>query len=87
MAAAGALVLVGAVAVWRTWPASEPPVVVSTASAVQEGAGVENPPATGSGPAQVVVHVVGQVARPGVVSLPAGSRVMDAVDAAGGATA
>jgi competence protein ComEA len=32
----------------------------------------------------VTVHVVGPVARPGVVTLPAGSRVEDAVAAAGG---
>ncbi|HEY0217212.1 MAG TPA: ComEA family DNA-binding protein [Cellulomonas sp.] len=34
---------------------------------------------------EVVVHVVGQVAAPGVVVLPAGSRVADALTAAGGA--
>ncbi|GAA1758063.1 ComEA family DNA-binding protein [Nostocoides vanveenii] len=41
--------------------------------------------ASSTGP-PVIVHVVGQVARPGVVSLPAGSRVEDAVEKAGGAT-
>jgi len=35
--------------------------------------------------ADLVVHVAGAVTRPGVVVLPAGSRVVDAVDAAGGA--
>jgi len=32
------------------------------------------------------VHVVGQVRHPGVLQLPAGSRVADAVERAGGAT-
>ena len=36
--------------------------------------------------AEVVVHVVGQVLAPGVVTLPGGSRVADAVQAAGGST-
>ncbi|MFN8083487.1 MAG: helix-hairpin-helix domain-containing protein [Dermatophilaceae bacterium] len=43
----------------------------------------------GSGPdgatAQIVVHIVGQVAHPGLVTLPAGARVADAIRAAGGA--
>lgn len=33
----------------------------------------------------VVVHVTGEVGEPGVVEVPAGSRVSDAIDAAGGA--
>ncbi len=40
--------------------------------------------ATRSPTAQIVVDVVGKVHRPGVVTLPAGSRVMDAVAQAGG---
>ncbi len=36
---------------------------------------------------KVVVHVAGAVSRPGVVELPAADRVIDALDAAGGALA
>ena len=44
--------------------------------------GTTDPAAAGP----VLVHVVGHVAAPGVVELRAGSRVVDAVDAAGGLT-
>ncbi len=44
---------------------------------------------TGGGPTsdgqELLVHVVGQVATPGVVRVPAGSRVADALERAGGA--
>ena len=42
----------------------------------------ETPPVAPGGP--VVVHVAGAVASPGVVELPGGSRIVDAVEAAGG---
>jgi len=41
---------------------------------------------TGNGPQRLVVHVVGAVEAPGVVDLPSGSRVSDALEAVGGAT-
>ena len=46
------------------------------------GAGADAAPALG----EVVVHVAGEVADPGVFRLPAGSRVTDAVEKAGGVT-
>ncbi|MCJ1712628.1 ComEA family DNA-binding protein [Curtobacterium sp. VKM Ac-2922] len=49
--------------------------------------GTSGPPsgAASASATPVVVHVLGAVARSGLVSLPSGSRVADALDAAGGA--
>ena len=47
---------------------------------------VPPPPGTSAAPV-LLVHVSGKVRRPGVVELPAGSRVIDAIEAAGGARA
>ncbi|HET6967751.1 MAG TPA: ComEA family DNA-binding protein [Ornithinibacter sp.] len=60
------------------------PGTPATPTAGATGGGAVAPGATAS--AVVVVHVVGEVRRPGVQRLALGSRVQDAVDAAGGAT-
>lgn len=46
------------------------------------GGGPAAPAATG----ELVVHVIGKVRRPGVVTLQPGARVQDAIERAGGAT-
>ena len=74
-------------------PAAATPTGSAAGDAAGDAAGVSEPTdgqmppaAAGPGPgADVVVHVAGKVRRPGVVRLPAGSRVIDAVEAAGGA--
>jgi len=83
-------------------PAADPlpvpaavPAATSVATAAPPETGAASSPSSPAGapvpgstpaPAELVVHVVGRVAAPGVVRLPAGSRVVDALDAAGGAT-
>ena len=61
----------------RVEPVDRPPQVSSTASAPPVGEVADSS-------ATVVVSVVGQIVRPGLVTLPSGSRVADAITAAGG---
>ncbi len=61
----------------------EAPVIAeagSTPAAPPAAAPTQTPPPT----ATIRIHVVGEVVRPGVHSLAAGSRVADAIEAAGG---
>lgn len=79
--------LVAAGYLWRSRPDPQPvpaPGVVSPAAApgaASPGAAARTGPSGG----MATVHVAGKVRRPGVVSVPAGARVADAVEAAGGA--
>jgi competence protein ComEA len=81
-AAAIAAVLAG---LWLTRPPAPPPEVslpfATTTASLAPGSTVTTAPDV------LVVHVAGAVADPGVHELPAGSRVVDAIESAGGLTA
>jgi len=70
---AGAAALAVLFIAWRSGPREEPVPVVSASTVVSSLTATE-----------LVVAVSGQVARPGLVHLPPGSRVADAIQAAGG---
>ncbi len=80
----GAAALLALVALWLVVSGGRGSVVVDGAPS---GAGASGEPAVAdkpSGTAHLVVDVQGAVVRPGVVELPFGSRVGDAIEAAGG---
>ena len=72
--AIAALVLIAG---WSWWQGRAKPVIAAPRVEVSTPADLAG---------SVVVHVTGAVAHPGTVTLPAGSRVEDAVQAAGGPT-
>ncbi|MFE6293917.1 helix-hairpin-helix domain-containing protein [Streptomyces sp. NPDC057866] len=73
--------VVGVAPVVATSPSSVPSASAPASASVPGSA------ASGGGSAKVVVDVAGKVRRPGVLTLPAGSRVADALRAAGGVRA
>lgn len=88
-AAIGLIALAAALAMNGSGPAVIVPTDVGAVAATGEDAGSTGGPG-GLGadrpvaPTALVVHVAGAVRRPGLVTLPAGARVADAIAAAGG---
>jgi len=88
MMLAGGAAIGAIVVVMLGWPrgeavtgGAESPIIVATSSAPSASA---VPSSTTASAGVVVVDVAGLVRRPGVVELPTGSRVIDALKAAGG---
>jgi competence protein ComEA len=75
--------VIAAVGVWRERPVPEPAPVLPlvTAAAAAAPSATPSPGAA----AEVVVSVAGRVARPGLIRLPDGARVADALSSVGGA--
>ena len=89
------VVLIAAVGVWRhaatrehshTLAQSSSERAESGSASVAAGPSPSAPASAGERTDDVVVYVSGAVASPGVLTLPATSRVIDAITAAGGAT-
>ncbi|MDM4720307.1 helix-hairpin-helix domain-containing protein [Micromonospora sp. WMMA1363] len=84
LAVVAVLVVLGAgLWAWRSQPRAEPVPPLTGATAIATVPNRSEPSATPGD--ELVVAVAGKVRRPGLVRVPAGARVADAVQAAGGA--
>ncbi len=81
-------ILFGGYVLWDRWPRAEPVLILEAPASPTAAALVITPsPALTATPEPVRVHVAGAVQRAGVYTLAADSRLIDAVQAAGGLSA
>ncbi|MEU8074514.1 ComEA family DNA-binding protein [Catellatospora citrea] len=78
-AVAAVVVALAAYLAWQARPSVEPAPEQVPVPVAESGR-----PTASSSPAMLVVAVTGQVRKPGLVRLPTGARVADAIEAAGG---
>ena len=83
-AGGGALILVAAAAWMLLSPSIGAPPIDTGGTLFTSSSGAPTPAVSSPARGTIVVDVQGGVAQPGVRELPAGSRVADAIDAAGG---
>ncbi len=78
--------IIGALVVWAPRPsgATAPDPLSADEPTIPAVAGIAGSGVAGLDAGTVSVHVAGAVTRPGVYELPVGSRVTDAIEAAGG---
>jgi competence protein ComEA len=84
LAAAGAAVVLAVAAAWMAFAPAGGDEVPDEAALLLATPSMAAEPPSSAGSATIVVDVQGAVVRPGVRALPAGSRIADAIAAAGG---